>query len=163
MTKTQNFDVQALHDMVAGTHQTYFDMGGAQQRIDLMLCVVVQGRPAFVILEADDQDQWYAKAALVLLGLDAAMYCVTSEAWMATAALPGDPVNKLPPSKRNDRSEVVATVAVDRQGRSASSVKVIDRYADGERVGAVRSLTDCTGLGMSDGRMFRIFEMAGLA
>lgn len=162
MMLPKDFDVQALHDLVAGMHQGYYDMGGPETQIDMMLCLVVEGRVGFVPLGAESRDEWYAKAAVVVAGLDPAMYCVASEAWMAVAAKPDDPASALPPSKRNDRREVVATVAVGRDGAKASSVKIIDRHEAGKRVGRVRSLTDRGGLDMADGDMFRIFQMADL-
>lgn len=155
-------NVKELHDLIADMHQSYYDMGGPKAQIDMMLCAVVRGRVGFVELDADSHDEWYAKAALVLRGLDAELYCVASEAWLAVAKQVGDPVNKLTPSQRTDRVEVVATVAVDRKGKSVSSVKLIDRHAAGERAGTVRSLKDCDGFDEVGGRMFSIFEMAGL-
>lgn len=156
-------DAQALHDLVARMHMNYYDMGGPDRQIDMMLCVVERGRVGFVGLEADSHDEWYAKAALVLRELDAELYCVASEAWLAGAKPMGDPVHRLKPSQRSDRMEVVATVAADRQGNVTSSVKKIERHAYGERTGAVCSLTVCDGFDAAEGRMFSIFEMAGLA
>ena len=161
MDKTM--DAQALHDLVAGMHMSYYETGGPDRQIDMMLCAAVRGRVGFVELEADSHDEWYAKAALVLRGLDAELYCVASEAWLATAKPVGDPVNRLTQSQRSDRMEVVATVAADRHGNVASSVKMIERHAYGERTGAVCSLNDCEGFDAAEGRMFSIFEMAGLA
>ncbi|MFN3631140.1 MAG: hypothetical protein ACK4XK_13965 [Casimicrobiaceae bacterium] len=158
----QKMDAHALHDLVASMHLSYYQMGGPERQIDLMLCVVVQGRVGFVELEAGNRDEWYAKAATVLRGLDADLYCVASEAWLAVAKPISDPVSRLTPSQRSDRMEVVATVAVDRSGNTASSVKVIDRHCEGELAGTVRALTDCQGFDGAEGRMFSIFEMAGL-
>ncbi len=155
MTK---MDATALHDLVAGMHLDYYRAGGPDRQIEMMLCAVVRGRVGFVELEAATQDGWYAKAALVLRELDAEAYCVASEAWLATAKPVGDPVRRLRPSERTDRMEVVATVAVDRAGGVASSVKMIER---GE--GGVTGLTDCDGFDHAEGRMFSIFELAGLA
>lgn len=156
-------DAQTLHDLVASMHLSYYQMGGPERQIDLMLSVAVRGRVGFVELEAGNSDEWYAKAATVLRGLDAEAYCVASEAWLAVARPIGDPVSRLPPSQRTDRMEVVATVAVDRSGSTASSVKMIERHHEGERAGAVRALADCEGFDGAEGRMFSIFEMAGLA
>lgn len=162
MIETKKTAAGMLHDLVAGMHLDYYRMGGAERQIDMMLCALVRGRIGFVELEADSHDEWYAKAALVLRGLDAEAYCVASEAWLAVAKPLTDPVSKLRPSQRTDRVEVVATVAVDRAGDVASSVKMIERHAEGDMVGAVRALADCEGFDGADGRMFRIFELAGL-
>lgn len=152
-------NVQALHDMVAEMHQAYYDMGGADQQIDMMLCAVVDGRVGFLTIDADTREEWYAVAAALLTRFNASMYCVACEAWMARSGPIDDPVNGLMPSQRMDRCEVVATAAADRAGNRASSIKIIHRHDAGERTGAVRSLEDFDGLDMADGRMFELFEM----
>ena len=155
-------DAKALHDLVAAMHLDYYRMGDPDRRIDMMLCAAKRGRVGFVELEGENHDDWYAKAAMVLRGLDAETYCVASEAWLATTRTVGDPVNALRPSQRSDRIEVVATVAVDRSGGVCSSIKAIERYAEGEQAGAVRALRDFDGFDCAEGRMFSLFEMAGL-
>ena len=145
-------NVQKLHDMVAAMHRSYYDMGGPDRQIDLMLCAVVRGRPAFVEMDAGDRAEWYAKASAVLAAVNAEAYCVVTEAWAASAR-PGDPASTLPPSRRESRSEVVVTVCVDRAGARASSVMEIVRAPDGR----VADLIPVAGMDMTDGDMFHLF------
>ncbi len=160
MSRTSS--AQTLHDLVASMHLGYYQMGAPDRQIELMLCVTARGRVGFVELAADSRDEWYAKAALILRALDAEAYCVASEAWLAHAKPSDDPVSRLTPSQRTDRVEVVVTVAVDRRGATASSVKLIERCFEGAQAGAVSSLKDYDRLDGAEGRMFSIFDMAGL-
>jgi hypothetical protein len=144
-------NVQELHDMVAAMHRRYYDMGGPERQIEIMLCAVVHGRTAFVEMEARDRVEWYTKASAVLAAVGADAYCVATEAWSASAS-PNDPASRVPPSKRECRSEVVVTVCVDRAGDRASSILEIVRGPDGR----VAELRHIEGMYMTDGAMFHL-------
>jgi hypothetical protein len=146
-------DVNTLHNLIAGMHQSYYDRRGLGTQIEIMLCAVMGGQVGFVEISATDRDDWYGKAAAVLAGLNAEAYCVVSEAWAAVCPPAGDPVGKLSPGQREDRREVIVTVCVDRDGARASSVKLIERAADGR----VAALIDMPGVDMVDGDMFELF------
>jgi hypothetical protein len=146
-------NVNTLHNLIAGMHQSYYDRRGPETQIEIMLCVVVGGQVGFVEITGTDRDDWYAKASTVLAGLKAEVYCVVSEAWAAVCPPAGDPVGKLRPSERENRREVIVTVCVDRDGARASSVKLIERAADGR----VAALADMPGVDMVDGDMFKLF------
>jgi hypothetical protein len=146
-------DAQELHDLIAPMHQNYYDMGGPERQIDMMLCAIVGGKIAFVEIVANGRIEWYAKAAAALAALRADAYCVVSEAWAASCPAVGDPARKLLPSQREDRCEVVVTVCVDREGNRASSVQVISRGPDGR----VASLAEMSGFDNFDGKMFELF------
>jgi hypothetical protein len=150
-----HMQVQELHDLVAGMHQGYYDRGGPKTQIEMMLALVVDGRLAFLQIDAGSRDEWYAAAAAAVRLSRASAYCAVSEAWMATARHAGDPVAALAPSKRTDRQEVVTTVCVDRAGERASSVKAIRRDPATARVVA---LVDLEGVDMSDGDLFHLFD-----
>ncbi|HEV2080605.1 MAG TPA: hypothetical protein VGR19_12005 [Allosphingosinicella sp.] len=153
-----DFDVSAFHDLVAGLHMPYYDNGGPERQIAMMLAAVAHGRLGFVNIEAEDRGDWYVKAATALRAIDASMYCVVSEAWAATLPRADDPLRSLPPSAREDKAEVVTTVCVDRAGNRAASVKRIDRHPEGERAGAVSGLVDMPELDIGDGDMLRLLE-----
>jgi hypothetical protein len=146
-------DVNTLHNLIAGMHQSYYDRRGLGTQIEIMLCALVGGQIGFVEITATDRDDWYAKASAVLAGLKADAYCVVSEAWAAVCPPAGDPVGMLRPSQRENRREVIVTVCVDRDGARASSVKLIERAADGR----VAALIDMADIDMVDGEMFRLF------
>lgn len=147
--------VQELHDLIAGMHQAYYDRGGPNTQIEMMLAPVIDGRLGFLQIDAGSREEWYAAAAAAVRQSRASAYCAVSEAWMATAKRAGDPVAALAPSRRSDRQEVVTTVCVGRAGDRASSVKAIRRDPATARVVA---LVDLEGVDMADGDLFRLFE-----
>ena len=160
MNLPADFDVAALHDLVAGLHMPYYAAGEPDRQIDMMLAAVLGGRLRFFSFDASGRADWYAKAALLVAAGPAPKFCIAREAWAAALPRSGDPVRALMPSQREDRMEVVTTVAVDSAGGRASSVKLIERYHDGPRAGAVQLLADAPMLtGVADGDMLRLFEL----
>jgi hypothetical protein len=153
-----NFDVKALHDLVAGLHMPYYEMGGPDRQIAMMLVAVARRRLGFIQIDGQDREDWYIKAATALKAIDATMYCVVSEAWAASYPGAGDPLRSIAPSKREDKWEVVTTVCADRDGNQATSVKRIERHAEGERAGAVSRLVDVPEMELGDGDMLRLLE-----
>lgn len=146
--------VQELHDLIAGMHQDFYDRNGPDAQIGMMLVIVVDGRATIVDFDGDSRSDWYAKAAAIVHVTEASAYCIVSEAWMANITRADDPVAKLAPSQREDKSEVVTTVCVDCEGGRAASVQVIDRDAHS---GRVANLSKLGGLDLADGDMFRLF------
>lgn len=152
--------VAEFHDLIANLHQSFYDAGEPDQRIELMLSVVARGRVSFLPIETENIDAWYLEAATQLKAIDASMYCIASEAWLAIDKATEHNRRSVPPSKRLGKVEVVATVACDRHGQKASSIKIIERYDAGMRSGAVKRLWDYEGGETTGGRMFDIFDLA---